>query len=138
LSRSQDHDAHVNLLRALLVGTIRAAGCGPGPTTDAPTSALRQPGQAAPDREWIAALEANDTTAATALLDTEFEWTNTIGKTLSRGESIEAMAALAADVRGETDLLSYPYGHVTAVTSARPGARTMRVWVLRAGWRCLP
>ena len=28
------------------------------------------------------------------------------------------------------------YGHVTAVTSARPGARTMRVWVLRAeGWR---
>ena len=122
----------------VLVGTIWAAGCGSGPATEtaAPVASSTVDEQEAPDREWIAALDANDTTAAAGHLDAEFEWTNTVGKTLSRGESIEAMAALAADVRGETDVRSYPYGHVTAVTSARAGARTMRVWVLRAeGWR---
>ena len=123
---------------AALVGTIWATGCGPGPAaeTSAPVASTTVGEQEAPDREWIAALDANDMAAAAGHLDAEFEWTNTVGKTLSRGESIEAMAALAADVRGETDVRSYPYGHVTAVTSARAGARTMRVWVLRAaGWR---
>ena len=123
---------------AVLIGTIWAAGCGPGPATEtsSPVASTTVDEQEAPDREWIAALDANHTTVAAGHLDAEFEWTNTAGKTLSRGESIEAMAALAAEVRGETDVRSYPYGHVTAVTSARGGARTMRVWVLRAeGWR---
>ena len=123
---------------AALVGTIWAAGCNPAPPSEtaAPVASLTVDQQEAPDRELIAALDANDTSAAAALLDAEFEWTNAAGRTLSRGESIDAIAALTADVRGETDVLRYPYGHVTAVTSARAGARTMRVWVLRPeGWR---
>jgi hypothetical protein len=123
---------------AALATAISAAGCGPGPTNEAPAPVASATviEQEAPDREWVTALDTNDTAATTALLDAEFEWTNALGKTLSRGESIEAMAALAADVRGETDVVSYPYGHVTAVTSARAGARTMRVWLLRPeGWR---
>ena len=123
---------------AAFMSAIWAAGCGPGPTNEppAPVASTTVDEQEAPDREWVAALDTNDTVAAAAFLDAEFEWTNALGKTLSRDESIEAMAALAANVRGESDVLSYPYGHVTAVTSARAGARTMRVWVLRPeGWR---
>ena len=126
------------LIFTSLVGATWASGCSPGPTNDTPlpVASATVVEQAAPDRQWIAALDANDTAAATALLDAEFEWTNTAGRTRSKAESIEAMTALAADVRGETDVRSFPYGHVTAVTSAGPGARTMRVWVLRAdGWR---
>jgi hypothetical protein len=123
---------------AALAGTIWVAGCGREPTTDtpAPVAAEAVAEQAAPDRAWTAALEAIDPAAAVALLDAEFEWTNAAGRTLSRAESIEAIAALAAEMRGETDVRSYAYGSVTAVTSARPDARTMRVWVRRAeGWR---
>jgi hypothetical protein len=123
---------------AAFMSAIWAAGCGPGPTSEPPPplASTTVAEQEAPDREWVAALDTNDTVAAAAFLDAEFEWTNALGKTLSRDESIEAMAALAANVRGESDVLSYPYGHVTAVTSARAGARTMRVWVLRPeGWR---
>lgn len=119
-----------------VMAAIWAAGCGSGPTAETPAGSASAEPQEAPDRQWIAALEADDSAAVTNLLDAEFEWTNTLGKTLSRDESIEAIAALAGEVRGETDVLSYPYGHVTAVTSARNGGRTMRVWLRRPeGWR---
>ena len=90
------------------------------------------------DREWIAALERSDAAAAGALLDSEFEWTNSEGRTRSGPESLEVVAELLADLQGEADAQAYDYGRANVVTSARPGARMMRVWALRPdGWRAL-
>jgi hypothetical protein len=88
------------------------------------------------DSEWMTALEGHQIAAAETLLHPEFEWTNTEGRTRNRSESIEALAALQADLLGEADVRTYEYGHVTAITSQRSGARMMRVWALRPeGWR---
>jgi hypothetical protein len=90
------------------------------------------------DLDWLAALAAGDRTAASSALDAEFEWTNSRGRTHTRAEALENLPALAADLRGETTLQHYDYGHVHAVTSARNGARLMRVWALRPeGWRVI-
>jgi hypothetical protein len=123
-----------------LVGTIVVAGCGRD-TSSAPAAGTNSPAAgdenaAGADRDWTAALARGEAAAATGVMDAEFEWTDTAGRTRSRAESIEAITALATDLRGESDVRSYGYGHVTAITSARPDARTMRVWVRRAeGWR---
>ena len=125
---------------AVLVVATLAMSCSREATVDAPVRATSPSADertaSRVDREWMAALEGNDPAAAAALLDAEFEWTNADGRTRSRPDAIEAVADLRQDVRGETDIRSYHYGHVTAITSERPGARMMRVWVLRTeGWR---
>ena len=72
------------------------------------------------------------------LLDPEFEWTNSAGRTRTGPESLEVVADLLADMQGETDVQTYDYGRVSVITSARPEARMMRVWGLRPdGWRAL-
>jgi hypothetical protein len=88
------------------------------------------------DREWTAALHGNDTTEVARFLDSAFEWTDQQGKTRGRSESLGSIAALSAELRGETEVQAYHYGHVEVVTSASPGRRAMRIWVLRTeGWR---
>ena len=93
---------------------------------------------AAADAAWIAALLGNEASAAAGALDAEFEWTNSQGRTYARGEAVPNLTALAADLRGEMNVQHYDYSHVHVVTSARDGARMMRVWARRPdGWRAL-
>jgi hypothetical protein len=83
-------------------------------------------------------LERNDAASAGAVLDPDFEWTDSDGRTRTRVEALQNLQALAGDLRGESDPQRYHYGHVHVVTSGRPGARMMRVWTLRReGWRAL-
>ena len=88
------------------------------------------------DSRWMSALNGLDPSAATPALDADFEWTNADGQTRTRSESAAALPALAGEFRNETDRQTFHYGHVHVITSARPGARMMRVWALRPeGWR---
>lgn len=88
------------------------------------------------DAAWIAALERNDGVALDVLLDPEFEWTDSQGRTRTRADSLQATALLLADLSGESEVETYHYGHLEVITSARPGARMMRIWALRPeGWR---
>jgi hypothetical protein len=90
------------------------------------------------DGEWIAALTSDNSAAAGDALDVDLEWTNSHGRTYVRAESLERLPELAGDFRGETEVTHFSYGHVHVVTSAREGARMMRVWALRPeGWRLL-
>lgn len=87
------------------------------------------------DQEWRAALERSDARAA-AMLDAGFEWTAADGHTKDRAEALGRLGELRAEVSGETNRETFDYGRVAVVTSARPGARMMRVWVRRPeGWR---
>lgn len=113
-------------LALLVICAASVAGCG------GDAAAVRA------DGGWIAALDRHDTADAGAILDVDFEWTSSDGRTRTRAEALEHLQALAGDLRGETAVQRYDYGHVHVVTSERPGARMMRVWTLRPeGWRAL-
>lgn len=129
-----------------VVCAIAAAGCGgagegraSAPETSAATSVGDTNATAVhADGAWIAALERNDAASAGAVLDADFEWTDSTGRTRTRAEALQDLQALAGDLHGENDAQRYHYGHVHVVTSGRPGARMMRVWTLRPeGWRAL-
>jgi hypothetical protein len=114
---------------------VAGAACTSNSTPAAAAPAARD--AAAADAAWTAALGGGDGTAGSAL-DAEFEWTNSQGHTYTRSETLLHLPALAADLRGETNVQHYGYGHIHVVTSAREGARMMRVWALRPdGWRAL-
>jgi hypothetical protein len=123
------------LSRVLIL--VAACAAGAACSTGSPAAAPAARDAAAADTAWTAALMNGDASAV-AVLDAEFEWTNSLGRTLTRGEAVEQLHTLASDLRGEHDLRHYDYGHVHAITSARDGARMMRVWALRPdGWRVL-
>ena len=114
-----------------------AGACSGGASGATSASAPAAHDAAAADSAWTAALTNGDASAATAL-DADFEWTNSLGGTFTRDQTVERLQTLAADLRGETDIRHYGYGHVHATTSARGDARMMRVWALRPeGWRVL-
>ena len=93
---------------------------------------------AAADAAWLVALTGRDPSTATSFLDTEFEWTNSQGRTHTRSETVQNLSALAADLHGEMNVQHYDYIHAHVITSAREGARMMRVWAMRPdGWRIL-
>jgi hypothetical protein len=127
------------LSRVLLAvaACLAAAACSGGTSDVAPASAPAARDAAAADTAWTAALINGDAPAAAAL-DAEFEWTNSQGRTFTRAEAVERLPAIAAGLRGETDVRHYDYGRVHVITSARDDARMMRVWAQRAdGWRVL-
>ncbi len=124
----------------ILVSIVFAACAAGAACTSNSTPAAATPASqdvVAADAAWTAALARREGSAASAL-DAEFEWTNSQGRTYPRGETLQHLPALAADLGGETNVQHYGYGHIHVVTSAREGARMMRVWALRpGGWRAL-
>lgn len=133
----------VHVLVPAVLCAMAAAGCGgtseeraSAPEMSAATSVDDTSVTAAhADDEWIAALERKGVSAG-AVLDADFEWTNSDGLTRTRAEALQHLQALADELRGEGDARRYHYGRVHVVTSGRPGARMMRVWTLRPeGWR---
>lgn len=88
------------------------------------------------DGSFMSTLSGLDPSAAAATLDSDFEWTDSQGRTHTRAQTVTALPSLAGEFRNETDRQAYHYGHVHVITSARPEARMMRVWALRPdGWR---
>ena len=123
------------LVSIVFVACAAGAACTSNSTPAAATPAAHD--VVAADAAWTAALAGRDA-SATSALDAEFEWTNSQGRTYTRGETLQHLPALAADLGGETNVQHYGYGHIHVVTSAREGARMMRVWALRPeGWRAL-
>jgi hypothetical protein len=128
--------------RILFSIAIAACAAGVACSSDSPAAA---PAPSAPtqtalaaDAAWMAALTSSDPAAAGTAIDAEFEWTNSHGRTSTRAEALQNLQGLAADLRGETGIQRFDYGHVHVVTSARDGGRMMRVWALRPeGWRAL-
>jgi hypothetical protein len=87
------------------------------------------------DSDWLAAVPGN-TAAASALLDEQFEWTDSRGQTRARDEVLANLPALAANLQGQSNAKWYAYDQLEVVTGERPGARFMRVWARRPqGWR---
>ncbi len=88
------------------------------------------------DRTCLAAAAEGNKATAGGLLDEDFEWTDTEGKTRSKTETLKNLRALAVDNQGDTDVQWYQYDQLEVITGVHHNARFMRVWVKRpAGWR---
>jgi ketosteroid isomerase-like protein len=94
------------------------------------------------DHLLVQAIAKGDKACAGALLDSEFTWTDRLGKTLAKAKVLLDLNTLAAD--SETELELRKFGQVLLVTGNRhsgsqtAGVRFARAWIKRpAGWLAL-
>ena len=127
ITRSTKMRATLAILAGMICCTLATNGA---PRGSAEEQALEA------DHNFLAAAEDGNKTAARALLDEDFEWTDAEGKTRSKTESLQNLHALAEDNKGDGNVQSYSYDRMEVITGVHHDARFMRVWVNRPdGWR---
>jgi hypothetical protein len=90
------------------------------------------------DRTFVEAIARGDAKAAAPLLDSDFTWTTTDGRTLDRAGLDTAMPKPAIANESGAQMVAYDYGTVDVVEVNSGKLHTLRVWVKRpAGWRLL-
>ena len=106
-----------------------ASACG-SPPAQLPQETAQQT-----EASWLAAAQGH-AAAAGALLDEQFEWTDSQGQSRGRDQALASLPALAANLQGQSNTRWYGYDQLEVLTGERPGARFMRVWARRPqGWR---
>jgi hypothetical protein len=90
------------------------------------------------DREFVQAAAKRDTAALGKLLDADFTWTDTDGKTHTRAEVLDALPTPALGSETGAQLKQQTHAQVGAVMSSRDKTHVLRLWVHRpTGWRLL-
>jgi hypothetical protein len=90
------------------------------------------------DRAFVQAVAAGDTTKLTGLLDENFTWCDSNGKTLSGAEVLRALPKDSLGDEAGVDVTERTYGQVAAVSASRGKVHVLRLWVQRpGGWRLL-
>jgi hypothetical protein len=90
------------------------------------------------DHQFVQAAAKGDAAALGKLLDAEFTWTDTEGKTLAAEEVLRAVPKDALGDESGVELSERTYGQVGAVNASRGKVHILRMWVHRpGGWRLL-
>ena len=90
------------------------------------------------DHALMQAIAKADKAAVEKLLDAEFTWTDSEGKTLTRAEVLQALPKSGLGEESGIAVQERTYGDVGAVTANRGKVYALRIWVKRAeGWRAL-
>ncbi|HEV2116568.1 MAG TPA: nuclear transport factor 2 family protein [Terriglobales bacterium] len=90
------------------------------------------------DHAFIQALGKSDKAALGKLLDADFSWTNTEGKTVGRSAALGDLSSLAGGNPADAEVKEITFGEVGEVTAISGKTHVLRVWVKRpAGWRLL-
>ena len=90
------------------------------------------------DQGFVQALSKSDKAAAGKLLDANFSWTNTQGKTVGKSAALADLAALASANPSDAEVKEITFGEVGEITAVSDKTHVLRVWVKRpAGWRLL-
>jgi hypothetical protein len=90
------------------------------------------------DREFVRAAAKGDQEAVGKLLDAEFTWTDSQGKTYTKSEALTELPQLAVSGDSGANVEHRTHGQVVAVMASRGKAYALRVWVKRpSGWRAL-
>src|SRR5258708_4730212 len=88
------------------------------------------------DQSMLSSLQKSDKTTAGKLLDADFVWTDTTGKSLKKAEVLNALSAFATNNTGDEKVQTHFYTHVETVIGEHHNARFLRIWVKRPeGWR---
>jgi hypothetical protein len=90
------------------------------------------------DRQFVQAAAKADAAALGKMLDAEFTWTDTEGKTVSADEVLRAVPKDALGDESGVDSSERTYGQVGAVNVSSGKVHILRMWVQRpGGWRLL-
>jgi uncharacterized protein DUF4440 len=90
------------------------------------------------DRQFVQAAAKGDAAALGKMLDADFTWTDTEGKTLTGGEVLRAVPKDALGDESGVEASERTYGQVGAVNVERGKVHVLRMWVERSGgWRLL-
>jgi hypothetical protein len=90
------------------------------------------------DRQFVQAAAKADAAAMGKMLDAEFTWTDTEGKTLAAEEVLRAVPKDALGDESGAEVSERTYGQVGAVNASRGKVHILRMWIQRPeGWRLL-
>jgi hypothetical protein len=90
------------------------------------------------DHQFVQAVAKGDVAALGKMLDAEFTWTDTEGKTLTGEEVLRALPKDALGDESGLEVSERTYGQVGAVNAGRGKVHVLRLWVQRpGGWRLL-
>jgi hypothetical protein len=90
------------------------------------------------ERAFVQAMATGDNAKLTSLLDENFTWCDSSGKTLSGAEVPRAVPKDSLGDESGVEVTERTYGHVAAVSASRGKAHVLRLWVQRpGGWRLL-
>ncbi len=94
----------------------------------------QDPAMTEADRAFVQAVAKADMPALEKLLDADFTWTGSGGKTLTKAEVLRDLPKPAA----ATELKQYTYGEIGDVQANLGRAHVLRVWVKRpGGWKAI-
>ena len=115
---------------ALMLGCILAAATGK------PAAAASEQDVLQADHALVQAIGSADMKALGGLLDSNFTWTDSAGKVLTKAEVLKGLPAPAAGYDAEAK--ERTYGQVAVVQANSGKVYVLRLWVKRAaGWRAL-
>jgi hypothetical protein len=90
------------------------------------------------DHAFVQDLANGDNAKLTSLLDENFTWCDSNGKTLSGAEVLRALPRDSLGDESGVEVTERTYGQVAAVSASRGKVHVLRLWVQRAsGWRLL-
>ena len=90
------------------------------------------------DHQFVQAVAKGDAGTLGKMLDAEFTWTDTEGKTLTAAEVLRGVPKDALGDESGAEVSERTYGQVGAVNAARGKVYILRLWVQRpGGWRLL-
>ncbi|HET6928684.1 MAG TPA: nuclear transport factor 2 family protein [Candidatus Acidoferrum sp.] len=90
------------------------------------------------DRAFVQAAAKGDAASLGKMVDAEFTWTDSEGKTLTREEVLRAVPKNALGDESGVEVSERTYGQVRAVQASRGKVHILRMWVQRpSGWKLL-
>jgi uncharacterized protein DUF4440 len=90
------------------------------------------------DQSLLQAVSKGDKKAVGALLDTDFSWTDSDGKSHTRAQVVKNLPTPAIRNESDAQVSERTYGQVGVVRVDRGKTHALRVWVKRkGGWRAL-
>jgi hypothetical protein len=89
------------------------------------------------DSAFVQAASAADKKALSSMLDSEFTWTDSAGKTLTRNEALQSLPTTPAN-SSAAEVQQRTYGDVGLILAVSGKTHAARFWVKRSqGWRLL-
>ncbi|MBZ5700469.1 MAG: nuclear transport factor 2 family protein [Acidobacteriia bacterium] len=123
---------------ALLAVAVLLGAMVPAASAKALPAAVEDQAVLQADHALLQALAKADKPAVDKLLDPDFTWTDSAGKTQTRADVLQALPQPGLGDESGIVPQERTYGDVGAVTAERGKVHALRLWVKRpAGWRAL-
>jgi hypothetical protein len=98
-------------------------------TTNRLAAADADPAVMQVDRQFVQAVAKGDAEALGKMLDADFTWTDTEGKTLTAEEVLRAVPKDALGDESGVEVSERTYGQVGAVNASRGKVHILRLWI---------